>query len=244
MRNLTTSELDLSLFRFVKGKHFFRDTNMDARLHCVDLDTAYNQVQTKPPSRLFTIFKPDYLCQCNVSLKWPGGQKAGESLDVDPRVAELVERRRHSLPRPPRGAAPQHGRGAAGDRDVLRVPARGDQANLRLSSHQLGLAVQHDWQVTLKFLASWKKTLLSDNSAPNSTHWARCCQRWVNCREDKECWLKITNLAGADAPHHVHHLLHHCQQVRVPQHGLPPHRQAHSSCESDNLTIWTISLSN
>ena len=136
MRNLTTSELDLSLFRFVKGKHFFRDTNMDARLHCVDLDTAYNQVQTKPPSRLFTIFK--------LSLKSPGGQKAGESLDVDPRVAELVERRRHSLPRPSRGAAPQHGRGEAGDRDVLRVVARGDQANLRLSSHQLGLAVQHD----------------------------------------------------------------------------------------------------
>ena len=150
MRNLTTSELDLSLFRFVKGKHFFRDTNMDARLHCVDLDTAYNQVQTKPPSRLFTIFQ--------LSLKWPGGQKAGESLDVDPRVAELVERRRHSLPRSPRGAAAQHGRGAAGDRDVLRVPARGDQADLRLSSHQLGLAVQHDWQVTLKFHL-WKMDL-------------------------------------------------------------------------------------
>ena len=25
---------------------------MDARLHCVDLDTAYNQVQTKPTSRM------------------------------------------------------------------------------------------------------------------------------------------------------------------------------------------------
>ena len=153
----------ISLFVLWRGKYYFRDTNMDARLHCVDLDTAYNQVQTKPPSRLFTIFKPDYLCQCNVSLKWPGGQKAGESLDVDPRVAKLVERRRHSLPRSPRGAAAQHGRGEAGDRDVLRVAARGDQANLRLSSHQLGLAVQHDWQVTLKFhlwkmeLATWKK---------------------------------------------------------------------------------------
>ena len=44
-------------------------------------------------------------------------------------------------------------------------------------------------------------------------------------------------IPGTDAPHHVHHLLLDGQQVRVPQHGLPPHRQAHSSRESDDVTV-------
>ena len=77
----------------------------------------------------------------------PGGKEAGEGFDVNQGIAKLSERRRHPLPRAPRGAAAEHGRGASGDRDVLRVAARRDQANLWLAPHQLGLPVQHHWQV-------------------------------------------------------------------------------------------------
>ena len=55
----------------------------------------------------------------------------------------------------------------------------------RSTTRLTGDFVRCNWQLG--------KTLLSDNSAPNSTHWARCCQRWVNCREDKEWQMLIRN---------------------------------------------------
>ena len=98
---------------------------MDARLHCVDLDTAYNQVG---------LFSYQRHIACGSVLSRPsthsGGKEAGEGFDVNQGIAKLSERRGHSLPGSPRGAAAKHGRGASGDRDVLRVAARRHQANL------------------------------------------------------------------------------------------------------------------
>ena len=47
-------------------------------------------------------------------------------------------------------------------------------------------------------------------------------------------------VSGADAPDHVHHLFLNCQQVWVPQHGLPPHRQAHSPSEFHEEFVWVV----
>ena len=82
----------------------FRDTSMDARLHCVDLDTAYNQ-GAKKLERALVVRLSNSLCSCSVQHYI----KEINPITVNQRAAEFPARWSHFVPSFARGVEAEHG---------------------------------------------------------------------------------------------------------------------------------------
>ena len=80
----------------------FRDTSMDARLHCVDLDTAYNQGAKKLERALVVRLSKQFL-QLQHYIK------EINPITVNQRAAEFPARWSHFVPSPARGVEAKHG---------------------------------------------------------------------------------------------------------------------------------------